>query len=567
MRRFLQVFCPFFSGIALALAIPNEFLKAGSPLIALFALVPFYVALFRARRYRDAFAAGWIQAFTTHVLSSFWLGNFRGYALFTLGASAVGTGFVCAFSSLVFFFPFSHFNAERKLREDAGTTAFSLPLRVLWFTGTYTVWEWAKSFGFLAYPWGTLSMTAFTWPLVTQIADLTGPYGVTFLFSLVSALVAEGILLLPRLSCTARPRALHDAWIACAKTCAALFTATVLYGAYQYLLPRSPVKTMHAVLVQQNLDPWNDTDGEAIAISARLSQEKIDEFAARGKTCDLVVWSEGVLSRYFPTAQSYYRYFPEGKPLIPFIKSTQTPFIIGAPLTIDREKHQYGNATVLLDKDGEYRGAYLKMHLVPFAERIPFVEYEAVRAFIKKIAGFSYGWVQGSVPVLFEIPVSTPPRRTNEPEIVSLTGRKAEPPQTVMVATPICFDDAFGEVCRALHRAGSEVFINLTNDAWSRTESAEIQHFAVASYRAIEYRTTLARATNGGYTAVVDPAGRVLQALPLFEEGALAAEIPVYERTMTVYARFGDWLVAVLALLAAAHVVLFTAEEREDKIS
>lgn len=569
MCRFLQVFCSLFSGVALALAIPNELLKLGSPLIALFALVPFYVALSRAKSYAGAFALGWVQAFTAHMLSSFWLGNFRGFALFTLGASALGTGFVCAFSTLVFYFPFSQFSAACRLRESAGTTAFSLPLRVCWFSALYTVWEWAKSFGFLAYPWGTLSMTAYTWPLVTQIADITGPYGVTFLFSLVSAVVGEGILLIPRFAHAGDQKSLYAAWFLCVKVCAALFCATVLYGAYQCLIPRHPVKTLNAVLVQQNLDPWDDTDDEVIAISERLSQEKIDAFKEEGLTCDVVVWSEAVLSRYFPNATTYYTYFPEETPLIPFIKDMKTPFIIGAPLTINREKHQNGNATVLLDKKGEYKGAYIKMHLVPFAERIPFVEYESVRKFIKKIAGFSYGWVQGTKPVLFEIPISTPPHYdlTNT-EIVSLNGRKTETlPPSVFVATPICFDDAFSEVCRKLYLAGSEVFINLTNDAWSQTESAEWQHFAVASYRAIEYRTTLARSTNAGVTTVVDPTGKMLQTLPLFEEGALAAKIPVYERTMTLYARFGDWLIGVFALLAALYIILVTIDEKENRVT
>ena len=560
MCRFLQVFCSLFSGVALALAIPNELLKLGSPLIGMFTLVPFYVAVSRAKNYRAAFCYGWLQAFTAHILSSFWLGNFHGYAFFTLGASALGTGFVCAFSTLVFYFPFSHRTDAQRLAERAGTTAFSIPLRIFWFAGTYTVWEWAKSFGFLAYPWGTLSMTAYTMPLVTQIADMTGPYGVTFLFSLVSAIFAEGVLLLPQFSHAGNKRAVYDAWMSCVKTCAALFICTVLYGAYQCLIPRHPVKTLNAVLVQQNLDPWDDTDDEVIGISTRLSQEKINEFTQNDEQCDVVVWSEAVLSKHFPNAQTYYKFFPEDEPLIPFIKKMNVPFIIGAPLTINREQHQYGNATVLLDKKGEYKGAYIKMHLVPFAERIPFVEYEAVRKFIKKIAGFSYGWVQGNTPVLFEIPLSTPPHYdASRLEIVSLTGRKVETQsQSVFVSTPICFDDAFAEVCRKLYLAGSEVFINLTNDAWSRTESAEWQHFVVASYRAIEYRTTLARSTNGGVTTIVDPAGRMLQTLPLFTEGALAAKIPVYERTMTVYARFGDWLIGALALLAFLYIVLFS---------
>ncbi|MBR4464206.1 MAG: apolipoprotein N-acyltransferase [Treponema sp.] len=563
MCRILQVFCSLFSGVVLSLAIPNELFPLGSPVLGIIALAPFYVALSRTKNYRTAFCHGWILAFTTHMLSSFWLGNFRGFAFFTLGASALGTAFVCAFATLVFFFPFSHMTETRKLREGAGLSAFSIPLKIFWFAGTYTVWEWAKSFGFLAYPWGTISMTAYTMPLVTQIADITGPYGVTFLYSLTSAAFAEGILQLPQFAKEKESKKLYSAWLCCAKTLSALTAIVVLYSAYQYLIPRHPIKTLNAALVQQNLDPWDDTDEEVIAISQRLSEEKINEFKSEGLECDLVVWSEAVLARYFPNAESYYSYFPDEKPLIPFIRQMRVPFIIGAPLTINSDLHQYGNSTVLIDKYGVYQGAYIKMHLVPFAERIPFVEYEAVRAFIKKIAGFSYGWVQGSRPILFKIPISTPLHyEPGTTKVISLAGNeKTEDEQSVTLSTPICFDDAFAEVCRKLYLAGSEVFINLTNDAWSQTESAEWQHFVVASYRAIEYRTTLARSTNAGVTTIVDPAGRMKETLPLFKETALAAKIPVYERKMTVYARLGDWLIGILALLAAVYILLFTLNE------
>ena len=567
MSGFLQVFCSIFSGASLALAIPNELLPLGSPIIGIFALAPFYIALSRTKTYREAFLHGGILALTIHMLSSFWLGNFHGFALFTLGASALGTACIGAFSALVIFFPFFNHSEPRRLRELAGLTPYSIPLRIFWFAGTYTLWEWAKSFGFLAYPWGTVSMTAYTMPLVTQIADITGPYGVTFLYTLVSATFAEGVLLIPHFSHSGNKVAVYDSWIVCAKTLCVLSATVVLYGAYQYLIPRHPIKTLNAVLVQQNLDPWDANDDDIIAISERLSEEKINEFTNAGLTCDVVVWSEAVLSRYFPFAEQYYNYYPEKDPLVPFIRRMRVPFIIGAPLTINQEKHQYGNATILMDKDGTYKGSYIKLHLVPFAERIPFVEYEAVRSFIKKIAGFSYGWIQGSRPVLFEIPVSTPFNyEPNTTKIISLNERQKPEEQKIMVSTPICFDDAFAEVCRKLYLAGSEVFINLTNDAWSKTKSAEWQHFVVASYRAIEYRTTLARSTNSGVTTVVNPTGKMIETLPLFEEGALAAKIPVYERKMTVYAILGDWLSGIIALLAATYIILFTLNEKDNEV-
>ena len=36
---------------------------------------------------------------------------------------------------------------------------------------------------------------------------------------------------------------------------------------------------------------------------------------------------------------------------------------------------------------------------------------------------------------------------------------------------------------------------------------------------------------------------------------------------MTIYARLGDWLIALLALLALAYIVLFTITERENRVT
>jgi apolipoprotein N-acyltransferase len=102
---------------------------------------------------------------------------------------------------------------------------------------------------------------------------------------------------------------------------------------------------------------------------------------------------------------------------------------------------------------------------------------------------------------------------------------------------------------------GSELFINLTNDSWSRTKSAEYQHYAIASYRPIEFQTTLVRSTNSGYSVVLDPRGLILDDMPLFSEEYLFTEIPVYERVTTFYAAYGDVFVYVLILLCVMFVI------------
>ena len=567
MFRNLQVFYSLFSGLLVALAIPNELYLLGSPVIALFSLVPLYIAVSQTKTYRKAFLLFFIHGVTIHLLSSFWLGYFKDFAIFTLGASDIGSGVYEGLCGLLIYFPFRHSDKSSHLQESSGRLPFFLPLRIIWFAALYTLWEYFKSTGFLAYPWGTLSMTAYTWPLLTQSAAIAGPYAVSFMIALFSSLTGEGILTLKKARHIKYAEPVFHSWLVTFKFTCALFSLAVIYGACEYTLARPVQKKLNAVLVQQNLDPWDGGDYEAIEISQRLSEREIDAIREMNAHPDLVVWSEGVLTKKFPRSMMRYRTIPYDEPLTDFINRMNVPFIIGAPVTVDAKGEKSSNCAVLFDKNGDFRGYYAKMHLVPFAELVPGVEYEWVRRTIKKIAGFSRGWTPGDKYTLFEIPISPEQVYTkSDRKIYSLCDNIAftkEP--SVLVSVPICFDDAFGEVCRGLFLAGSEVFVNITNDSWSLTKSAEYQHFVVAHYRAIEYRTTLVRSTNGGVTCIIDPAGKVLKSLPLFEEAAMSAGIPVYKREMTTYVRFGNWLPSCIIFAAALLIFLFRRREMEEE--
>ena len=107
---------------------------------------------------------------------------------------------------------------------------------------------------------------------------------------------------------------------------------------------------------------------------------------------------------------------------------------------------------------------------------------------------------------------------------------------------PICFEDAFSYLCRGFILRGADLLINITNDSWSKTWSSEIQHFAVARFRAVENRRVLVRSTNSGVTAEVGPWGEIRAKLPLFERLYAQVEVPLYhERNLSPYTRFGDY--------------------------
>ncbi len=568
MSRFLQVFCVLFSATLLSAAIPNEFLYFGSPVIGLFSLIPLYLALYSSSSYKQAFFLGFLHGSTVHLLSSFWLAFFGDFAIFTLGASYFGTGCIEAFVFLFAYFPVSTISKESKLAFQSGLKTYFIPVKVMWFSASYVLYEWTKSTGFLGYSWGTLYMTSYRWPLITQIADITGPYGISFLFACFSAVIAEGVSILHDYNGYNLHKSIITSYKDTYKALLLLIACTVCYGMYQCLKPRTVLKTLNAVLVQQNKDQWNSDEKDSILIAQNLTTQAVNQFMTENnKKPDLVVWPEGSLIKKFPGAEAYYSYFPEEEPLLNFIKKTGIPFIIGGSYTVNKEKHQNSNVALLFDKRGRLSGWYAKLHLVPFAEAIPGVQFEPVRKIIKAIAGFSYGWTGGSRYTLFDIPISTPVEEDlSETKIYSLTNHKIEKAsQSVLLSTPICYDEAFEEVCRGLFLNGSELFMNITNDSWSLRKSAEYQHFVVASFRAIEYRTTLVRDTNSGYTTIISPTGKIIEDMPLFEEYSKACKIPVYKRQMTLYARFGGWLPRAIIVLMFISIFSYRLRQKSEE--
>ena len=564
MELILQVFYSLISGALLALAIPNELYLFGAPIYTVFAFIPYYLVFNRIKNYKEAFLCGFVQAITTHLISSYWLAYFKDFAALTLGASAVGTAFIGGFFGLFLYLPYAPSKNHNKLNESCLYQPFyqTSSFKIFYFASMYVIYEWVKSSGFLGYPWGTVSSAMFRWHILTQIASITGTYGVTFIVVLFNAIAAEAYIhYFEKQKQNDKSRFYYTSLTGFVFII--IFGLTMVHGLFQYYKPRKAIKTLTTVMVQQNSNPWNEkTDSPSILTSENLTKEAVDKLKEEGKKPDLVVWSEGCLKYAFPGSEGYYQTRPEEKPLSQFVKEIDAPFIFGGSYLRDRENKKIHNAAILYDNEGRFRGYYGKNHLVPFAEALPFVEYPKIKEFMKKVVGISAGWAPGDIYTFFEIPCQIT-KNYKLPAVKDIDlnqtfeeqKKEENTPVTVKISTPICFDDSFPDIMRPMFLNGAELFVNITDDSWSLTKSSELQHFVIASYQAIEYRTTLLRSANAGYSVVVDPAGKVIADLPLFEAKSLAYDVPIYKRTMTTYARFGNWLPYSLVILFAAFAV------------
>src|SRR5690242_21158379 len=78
--------------------------------------------------------------------------------------------------------------------------------------------------------------------------------------------------------------------------------------------------------------------------------------------------------------------------------------------------------------------------------------------------------------------------------------------------------------------------------------------------RAVENRRWIVRATNNGFTASIDPYGRMVETLP--PDVRAAADLPYdFRMDETIYTRFGDWF-AWLCVLVSVILLATTIRNR-----
>jgi apolipoprotein N-acyltransferase len=497
-----------FGAVLFAGGFPNLIWEEGLPFLAWIAYVPVFWL-----NYRVGFAGsclwGALYGYGAYSLFNYWLSGFHPLA-----------GLIVGLIYLVFFmFLFPLLKLAVVLFPRRGYLLQGL----LWIS-----FEYLRTQGFLGYPYGITGYSQWRFIPLIQIADIFGVWGVSVLVVFPSAWVAAAIARIARTKTVekdgkaARIKVfLEQEGVPGILWLGALIGALV-YG-YTAQIDYSQDPFARIALIQHNTDPWLGGIREYrknYEVLKRLSDEalKVDPKP------DLVVWSE---TAFVPRIYWHITYRDDQpsytlvKELMDYLSLQEVPFVIGNddarkdPAKNPRADHRIDyNAAMLFDR-GIITGVYRKLHLVPFTEHFPYEKqfpliYEALRN------ADTHFWEQG-----------------NEATVFTVNG--------LTFSSPICFEDTFGYLSRDFVRNGAELIVNLTNDAWSNSLPAQMQHLSMAVFRAVENRRSMVRSTASGQTCAIDPNGAIIAMAKPFIETQLTVQVPVITLD-SAYTHYGDFL-------------------------
>ncbi len=530
------------SAFLLSIASPGFMSDRGICIFAFIALIPVF-GVIRHTSWKVVWLYGFMFGFIYQVFFSYWLKSFHALAILLIPVIK-GYEMILAFLALKaadsFFRRFGYFFQA-----------------IIWVAYAYLSESW-----FAGIPYGTISYAFYDFHAFVQIADITGIWGIIFLAVLPQAFLGRYASdFVSGKNPAFRKYILSN--LPFVILWAVLMAASLVYGAVRISEWRNkePDSVWNVVAVQHNHDSWKG--GYSTYLHNFNNLRRLTLEALSSTDPDLVVWSE---TAFVPSVAWHTNYSTEGSgyeatakmvdEFVSFASNLGVPLVTGnpegvikdpsqPPLLADGSMNRTDYNTVILFDDGAIQKTYRKQHLVPFTEYFPY-EKELPWLYNLLLANDYNWWEQGDEPVVFES-------------------------DGVRFSTPICFEDVFGYISSEFAAAGADVIVNMTNDNWSKKVSAEMQHAAMASLRAVETRRPMVRGTNSGITCLITPEGTIHDIMEPFAMGWQLYQVPIYDDTpvtfysshIDLFAHIAVWASYVIIIAGAVMKIVSTVRGRK----
>lgn len=504
-------------------------------------LVPWLVLVGTARSARRAYMY-------TYVLgAAFFFWNMRWMY------HATGVGYAALSLYLAVYFPLTACPIRHAVRRRLWPLGVVVPL--VW-TGS----EMVRAVALSGFPWFFLAHSHYKVLTLIQVSDLVGAYGVGFVVAAVNGAVADVVLAViasRRAPAPERCRGLARISVAFAGV---LLVAVCVYGRVRLHRETAREGPRIAILQGDFINLVDMYDGNLTAEAMRrkfLSDERkkkdiyLSMMQAAANTepkPDLYLLPESPWQMRLNQGGRVSRLSVESFAELQDHATAHDGYVVTGSGSVEYTpndllaKERRYNSAMVFYPDGREPDRYDKVHLVYFGEIVPF-RFGTLR--------FVYLWLNKLMPFSdggrFEYSLF----RGREFRVFSMSAA-SRGGEVFRFGIPICYEDVMPYVSRAFvlgpdGRKRADMLLNISNDGWFGHGNQQAQHLAISVFRAVENRVALARAVNTGDSALIEPTGRLHDAVSHDpssswpgETGYAVGSVGVDPR-LTAYTRYGDW--------------------------
>ncbi|HVV68413.1 MAG TPA: apolipoprotein N-acyltransferase [Gammaproteobacteria bacterium] len=340
---------------------------------------------------------------------------------------------------------------------------------LLAFPALWVLLEWVRTWFFSGFPWLFLGYSQIASPL-SGFAPLVGVFGVSFAVAVSSGVIVVAIM----------ARKHFRLALSVIVLLLALWIGGEVLDSIRWTHPSgNPVKV---TLVQGNVAQqlkWRPEQAiQSLLLYKKLTLSNLEQ--------RIVIWPEAAITFYQTQVSDFLAEMDQ------LAKSQQSTLISGIPIALD---DRYYNGMLAL---GQGSGVYLKRHLVPFGEYMPF------RSILR--------WLKNYVI----IPMSDFDSGPKHQALLTANG--------IPIATFICYEIAYPTLVLNQLPKG-QLLITLSDDSWFGKSLAPAQHLEILQMRALETGRFALMSTNDGITAIVTPKGKIIAAAPPFREFILTGKV------------------------------------------
>lgn len=488
---------------------------------ALVLLVPWFIVLNRYNRNTAIFATFW-SGMLYNTVNYYWIYNVMNVETAPSGLICLGVMLLIAFFSAYSVLAAFIYTLAKDIR--FGGRAWLLALYPIFYAGL----EMTRTRGDFAFPWSHLGYVFGNTLEALQALSVIGIFGYTALIIASNMIVAKAI---------------EGPWKPSASENRTKFVLTKLPLAVPAIIFAILLIHGNIVLGKPEAQPFYGADAQdtpqmamiqpSIEQGEKWSKARFDSITAKtfGMVNDSVQKGTNLIILAETAVPDHIRRQPATIRELHKLAERHHASILTGALDFHRNepgnprKYDIYNASFLFSpEDFHSYKRYIKKHLVPFSERIPFDDIFPILNYVDLGEG---DFVPGK-----ETPVYGPYKWTPF----------------------ICYDAIFGDLVREAINEGSRLMVNITNDGWFGRSTAPYQHLNLVRYRAIENGMPTARLANSGVSAFIDQYGHYDQNTDIFVDAVIQRKMQLKTRE-TPYQHYGDSVETALLWFFLAYVV------------